>query len=123
VLENDKVTTESGPDYAAWAARIEGDDRPARPTGKGLSGAAARRYAITALEDAAETTEEKNLVRSLGGRPTLDPTGTPSAAWRLRVPSSLDEQFRAQAVAEGRTFSEVLRSAAEEYMTTHAAAR
>lgn len=74
------------------------------------------------LEDAAETTEEKAEVhRSLGGRPTLDPNGSASVAWRVRVPADLDEQLRERAAAEGRSFSEVLRAAAAEYLAHRAA--
>lgn len=69
------------------------------------------------LDEVAETPEEQEEVtRSLGGRPTLDPSGSASVAWRVRVPADLDEQLRERAAAEGRSFSEVVRAAATEYL-------
>ena len=69
------------------------------------------------LEEVAETPEEQDEVtRSLGGRPTLDPSGAASVSWRGRVPADLDEQLRERAAAEGRSFSEVVRAAATEYL-------
>lgn len=83
---------------------------------------ASRAQALAMLLDAAGTPTERELVRNVGGRPTLDPHGSQSVSWRGRVPQSLDEKFRAVATSEGRTFSEALRTAAEEYIDTHAKA-
>lgn len=57
--------------------------------------------------------------RSRRGRPTLErnrPSG-PSPLWQVRAPRSLDDALRARAAAEGRSFSEVLRDAAREYLS------
>jgi hypothetical protein len=75
------------------------------------------------LEDAAESPAEVALLeRSSGGRPSLhagEPDGK-SPQWQIRAPKDLDAAFRAQADAEGRSFSEVLRDAAAEYLAKHA---
>lgn len=60
------------------------------------------------------------LARGVGGRPALDPAGSPSVSWRSRAPQSLDLRFRALAQARGQTFSEALPDAAEEYIARHA---
>lgn len=73
----------------------------------------------TIMIEAAATPGEKEYIRNLGGRPTLDPSGEASVSWRVRVPSALDAKFRAVARAQGRSFSAVLRSAAEEYVAAH----
>jgi hypothetical protein len=113
-----------GPDYDAWAERIEADDRPAARTGKALRGEAARAYAHQVLTAAAETPEEVEAVEraAAGGRPTLaaDRPSGKSPLWQVRAPERLDAALRARAQAEGRTFSEVLRDAASEYLTRHA---
>ncbi|MGH4000346.1 MAG: hypothetical protein ACRDTJ_23125, partial [Pseudonocardiaceae bacterium] len=91
-----KTSKPAEPDYDAWAEKIErlGEDpAPAPRTGKGLSGKAAREYAVRMLAEAAETPAETAAleeVRALGGRPTLDPAGEASVAWRVRVPADLD---------------------------------
>lgn len=74
---------------------------------------------LAMLLEAAETPEEQELIRDVGGRPTLDAAGAPSVPWRGRAPRALDQRFRATAAAQGRTFSEALRDAAEEYINRH----
>ncbi|MGL5864000.1 MAG: ribbon-helix-helix protein, CopG family [Phycicoccus sp.] len=74
------------------------------------------------LEAAASTPEELAAVRrSAGGRPTLDPDAPEgeSPLWQVRAPKTLDRDLRALAKAEGLSFSEVVRAAATEYLTTH----
>lgn len=74
------------------------------------------------LEEAAETQTERQKIRDLGGRPPLDPQGEgESPTWSLRAPRVLDRELREQAEREGRKLSEVLRSAAREYLDTHRA--
>ncbi|MBD3780829.1 MAG: hypothetical protein IE923_16395 [Micrococcales bacterium] len=104
-----------------WAA----SDEPAvRPGAEVLRGAAARAASRALLEEAAaDDAASRALVeRSRPGRPPLEEGGVgPSPTWRYRVPRSLDQRMRAQAAAEHRDLSEVLRSAAAEYLEAHAA--
>ncbi|PJI91039.1 ribbon-helix-helix protein, CopG family [Luteimicrobium subarcticum] len=113
-------TTGHGPDYEAWAAQIETDQRPARPSSKALRGDAARAYARDLLADVAETPDEITAVERTAGRPSLDTSPGPSPMWKLRAPKDLDTQVRALAAAQGRSVSEVLREAASEYLARHA---
>jgi len=78
---------------------------------------------LAMLLDAAATPEERELIRNVGGRPTLDPAGSASVSWRLRVPKTLDQEFQAVVEAEGRSFSDVLRTAAAEYVSAHGGTR
>ena len=76
------------------------------------------------LLEAAETPAEVEEIEraSMGGRPSLDASGPAgvSPLWQIRAPQALDAAMRARAAAEGRTFSELLRDAASQYLTTHA---
>jgi len=40
--------------------------------------------------------------------------------WKVRATRALDEAMRARAAAEGRNLSELLRTAAAEYLDAHA---
>ncbi|RAN79265.1 hypothetical protein B5P43_15220 [Bacillus sp. SRB_336] len=74
------------------------------------------------LEGIAATDEDRALVRSAGGRPSLNLQGTgKSPLWQIRAPQELDRAMREQAEQVGRNFSEVLRDAAEAYLRGHRA--
>lgn len=63
--------------------------------------------------------ERSGEYRPAGGRPPLDPAapvGSLSPKRQFRVPVELDVRLEVQARAEGRTVSDVLRSALEEYL-------
>lgn len=115
--------TEKKIDYDAWAERVSADDYEPNMTGrvvKGVRGTPAVHDAMREMLLEYADPEQAETIRNLGGRPTLDPAGAASVAWRLRVPSSLDERFRARVESEGRSFSDVLRTAAEEYLAADA---
>lgn len=75
------------------------------------------------LEAAAETPADVAAIRSVGGRPSLDPSGQAgkSPLWTVRVPQNLDRAVRELAGSTGQTFSEVIRAAATEYLNSHRA--
>lgn len=109
-------------DLSEWA---ESDEPTVRPGAKILRGEDARAASRALLEAATEDDPEgRALVRGAAtGRPSLDsaaPAGT-SPLWQVRAPKSLDVALRELAKAEGRSFSEVLRAAATEYLATHRA--
>lgn len=109
---------------AALAAKVGADDYELPADVVVHAGTAQTRAAAKAmLLEAAGTDEERDLIRSVGGRPALDPAGNASVSWRLRVPPTLDERFLALVKEEGRPFSAVLRSAAEEYIAAHSMLR
>lgn len=109
---------------SALAAKVGADDYELPADVVVHEGTAQTRAAARAmLLEAAGTDEERDLIRSVGGRPALDPEGKASVSWRLRVPPMLDERFLALVEEEGRPFSAVLRSAAEEYIATHSKTR
>jgi hypothetical protein len=104
-------------DLAAWA---ESDAPTVRPGAVVYRGEAAREAARALLEEATEDDAEGRALvrRAAGGRPSLDPsepTGK-SPLWQVRAPKSLDRELRDLAIAEGRSFSEVLRDAAVAYL-------
>ncbi|GAB3868579.1 hypothetical protein GCM10028801_44750 [Nocardioides maradonensis] len=111
-------------DYDEWADQFGSEDYELPAGARAVRGTPEGHEAMRAmLLEAAETPEEQEVLRNLGGRPTLAADGGPSVPWRLRVPKSLDAQFGAVVEHEGRSFSEVMRSAAEEYIKAHAPAR
>jgi len=77
---------------------------------------------LAMLLEAADTEAEREHIRNLGGRPTLDPDADgPSPLWAVRAPQSLDTAMRALAQRQGRSFSTVLRDAAQDYLAAHQA--
>ena len=107
-------------DYDEWADRFGADDYELPATAQVVEGTPEGHEAMRAmLLEAADTPAEQEVIRNLGGRPTLDPAGEASVPWRGRAPLSLDTEFRALAKQEGRSFSEVLRDAAQEYVAAH----
>jgi Ribbon-helix-helix protein, copG family len=109
-------------DLAAWAAS---DAPTVRPDATIYRGDAARAASRALLEEATEDDAAgRELLRTATrGRPTLDPhapTGE-SPLWQVRAPKSLDQALRDLAKSEGRSFSEVVRTAAAEYLATHRA--
>jgi hypothetical protein len=113
--------TKKHDDLAAWA---ESDAPQVRPGAVVRRGQAARDAAAAILGAAAEDAADVAVIeRARGGRPSLAadaPKGT-SPLWQVRAPEGLDAALRAQAEAEGRSFSEVLRDAAREYLAHRAA--
>lgn len=108
-------------DDAAWAAS---DERSVRSDAVVLRGEAARAASRAVLEEAAQDDGPSRalLARARAGRPALeDGQVGPSPTWRYRVPRSLDRRMRAQAAAEHRDLSDVLRSAANDYLSAHEA--
>ena len=108
-------------DLAAWA---ESDEPAIRPDAVVHRGEAARDASRALLEAVTEDDPagRETLRRAARGRPALDPaTSGASPLWQVRAPASLDQALRAQATAEGRTLSEVLRDAATAYLTEHRA--
>lgn len=102
---------------ARWAESDEPSISSAASIRRGTK--ESREEASKMLLEAAETPEEKKLIKSLGGRPALDPNGGASLLWRVRVPETLDTMFRAQADAEGLKFPELVRAAITEYLNNH----
>lgn len=80
-----------------------------------LHGEEARAAGLRALEDAAATPEEATAVRSLGGRPSLDPKGE-TEVWRVRVPAALDKELKEVAAEENTNLSALLRKLAGDYI-------
>jgi len=108
--------------YAEMAARFEADESPVRPGATVQRGAEAREEARTILLEAADTETEREHIRNLGGRPALDPDADgPSPLWAIRAPQSLDTAMRTLAQKQGRSFSAVLRDAAQDYLAAHQA--
>ena len=108
-------------DMAEWA---ESDEPTVRPGVKIERGTPTGHAEVTAmLLEAADTEEDRAAVRRTAGRPTLDPHAPSgvSPLWQVRAPRSLDQAMRQLAHAQGRSFSAVLRDAAEEYLATHQA--
>jgi len=107
-------------DSAEWA---ESDEPTIRPGAKIVRGTPASQAKVTAmLLEAADTDEDRVMIRRTAGRPTLDPqTAGVSPLWQVRAPKGLDEAMRRLAEAQGRSFSAVLRDAAAEYLATHQA--
>lgn len=116
------MMSETSEALAAWAA----SDAPTiQPDAKVIQGSAASRAAaLEMLLDAAEDPSEVVAVEkaATSGRPSLSTRGPSGASplWQIRAPHDLDEALRARAAAEGRTFSEVLRDAASQYLDAHA---
>lgn len=120
-MTSDKTSNESTAALMAWA---ESDAPQARPSERTLRGQDARAAARAQLLAAAgDDPEQLALIRRAStGRPPLEETDEPgpSPMWKVRAPRALDEALRARAEAEGRNLSEVLRSAAAEYLKAHA---
>jgi hypothetical protein len=107
---------------AALMAWAESDAPTVRTTGKTQRGEDARAAARALLVAAAgDDPEQLALIRHISaGRPTLDESGEVSTMWKVRATRALDEAMRARAAAEGRNLSELLRTAATEYLSKHA---
>lgn len=113
--------------YDKLAQWSESDAPSVRPDAVVHRGTPESRAAARAmLEDALEIHDEVDAVLiergSGGGRPSLaagGPAGK-SPLGQIRAPKDLDAALRARAEAEGRSFSEVLRDAATEYLVKHA---
>ena len=107
-------------ELAAWA---ESDEPTVRPGAKILRGDAAVAAARALLEDAsADDPAGRELVDRVRGRgrPRLNPdSGQPTPVWNVRMTVDIDAAMRAQARREGRPLSEVIRSAAAEYLAAH----
>lgn len=113
-------------DYDKLAQWAESDAPSVRPGAVVRRGTPkSRAAALAMLQEAAgdDPAGSDLLERSSGaGRPSLaanGPAGT-SPLWQIRAPRDLDAALRARADAEGRSFSEVLRDAATEYLAAHA---
>lgn len=113
-------------DYDKLAEWAESDAPAIRPDAMVRRGTPqSRAAALAMLQDAAgdDPAGLDLLERSSGGgRPSLAANGPAgkSPLWQIRAPRDLDAALRARAEAEGRSFSEVLRDAATEYLAAHA---
>ncbi len=75
------------------------------------------------LGDGTRITEERAEAWAVelqrrGGRPSLDPDGTPSVRLAFRVPEVVGDRIDALAAAQGRRRSDVLRDAVEQYLAS-----
>jgi hypothetical protein len=107
--------------YEALSADYERDPQPIDPQ-KALFGEAAATASRSLLEEALGGAEA--LERALGGRPSLSPQaprGHRSPVRSLRLPEELSVRLDAQATAEGRRPSDVMRDALVEYLDGHRA--
>ena len=114
-------------DYDELARWAESDAPQVRPDAAVHRGTPeSRAAALVMLSDAAgDNPGDVELLErstSTGGRPSLAAAGPAgkSPLWQIRAPKELDAAMRARAEAEGRSFSEVLRDAASEYLAAHA---
>lgn len=77
----------------------------------------------TALRGAAAATHGRELLeRATGGRPSIDPKarqGQHSPVRQVRLPTDVNEQLAAVALAEHRSPSDVIRAALVDYLATH----
>lgn len=109
-------------ELAQWAESDAPKIRPDAVVHRGTaeSHAAARALLADALD--AQGQDDAVLIERGAGRPSLAADGPAgkSPLWQIRAPRDLDEALRARAEAEGRSFSEVLRDAATEYLAKHA---
>jgi phage-related baseplate assembly protein len=102
-----------------WAESDAPTVRTSDKTQRGEDARAAARALLVAA--AGDDSEQLALIRHVSvGRPTLDESGRVSTMWKVRATPALDEAMRARAVAEGRNLSELLRTAAAEYLAKHA---
>jgi hypothetical protein len=102
-------------DLNALSEWAESDAPLTTETAETLHGEEARAAGLRALEGAAETPDEVAAVRSLGGRPSLDPKGE-TEIWRVRVPATLDKDFKEVAAEEHTNLSALLRKLAGDYV-------
>jgi len=75
-----------------------------------------RRY----IREATGAATDTQAIRIAVGRPRLGHDRGPSPSVRVRVTPQMRDQLAARAQHEGRTVSEVVRSATEEYLNAHA---
>lgn len=121
------MSTEQQNHYDALADWAESDEAAIRPRDKVERGTPEGHARVRAmLYDATEDDPQgRALVERVArmGRPTLDPDapGAHSPQWQVRAPRPLDTAMRAQAKAEGRSLSAVVRDAASQYLATHKA--
>ena len=119
------MTADNDRDYHAELMRwAESDEPTVRPGTVVKRGSQGRDEVHDMLMAAANTDEERDMIRrTAGGRPTLDPDADsgPSPLWAVRAPQSLDTAMRSLARQQGRSFSAVLREAAQDYLTAHKA--
>ena len=111
--------------YEALSAWAESDaSYNIHPDAKIYRGPEARAESIRVLMEATGAkTEDEIIPLALGGRPSLDssePAGS-SKARHVRFGADLDSRALAQARREGRTFSELVRTAVTEYLEAHPA--
>lgn len=108
---------------AAWAESYTPTLDPTNPPLRGADAAAAGRAMLEAATEDDPAAREQVRRAARGGRPSLDPQtpGQVSPQWQVRAPRSLDTAMRAQAKAEGRSLSDLVRDAANQYLATHKA--
>lgn len=107
--------------YARMAAEHERNPQPLDPA-RALFGDEAAAAGRALLEECLGGPEA--LERALGGRPSLSPEaprGHRSPVRSLRLPDELSRRLDAQAEAEGRRPSDVMRDALVEYLDGHRA--
>ena len=75
-----------------------------------------RRY----IREATGAETDAEAIRIAVGRPRIGHGRGPSPSVRVRVTPQMHDELSARARREGRTVSEVVRSAAKEYLATHA---
>ena len=121
------MSTEHKSHYDALADWAESDEATIGPGDKVERGTpeAHARVRVMLYEATEDDPQGRALVEKVArmGRPTLDPDapGAHSPQWQVRAPRSLDTAMRAQARAEGRTLSDIVRDAATQYLATHKA--
>jgi hypothetical protein len=101
---------------ANWAEHAM-DWNPESPTA--LQGDAATAEGRKVLE-AALGRSAMQIQKGLGGRPTLDPDGSPSRLRTVRLGESLDNELTQAAAREDRDRSSVMRDAIEQYINKSA---
>lgn len=78
----------------------------------------------TALRGDAAATFGRDLLRTTGGRPSIDPNARPgqhSPVREVRLPAEVNEQLADLARAGQRSPRDVIRAALADYIATHAA--
>ena len=116
------MTTEQ--DYADAAAWAENEMTLRSGSTTALRGGDAAAYGAAVLATATSNDPAVVMPSRTGGRPSLDPTAAPgehAKVRQVRLPAATNTALDAQATAEGRSVSQVLRDAVTEYLTTHRA--
>ncbi len=102
-------------DYAGAAQWAENQMELDPESPAALRGDAAANAGRKALEDALGKSAQ-DIQKGLGGRPTLDPDGSPSRLRTVRLGKALDSQLTKAAEKESRDRSSVIRDAIAEYL-------